>query len=1034
MKKLFAIVLALALVLGVVVGLAACNKNGTDGASGDKNLSKVAQALDGVERSMNKSGSLYASVGAEKEMYLAQENASIAVEKELRLWFDTMSTTDALSAIREVYTSGDKQADTTADLDYNQPPMRQFQYLKAIFEEMGDDYALGTKYYYDITGQMYFDMETGYAVDAKREDAASYRYDYVFGFAMSIELKENDLIFAEVAFNIGLTQGSNHYKTSWYVSFDLDYDFNSSEPTYTLLMYTDNKEGELTFLHREQGYEYDYVDVKKGTITEWRKFVMDVDREITLGGKYASFEDYIEEGVTYRADTAKWLKNGELYKVTQLTESKNRTLATAFVNGMGMNSTLIKSGEFLSKSGTKNTLIDTYYKKICQVYGGDIIYDLVCKDEDDGGHGGNGSGNASASWQGVVAALLPEGIPFFETTSASFTAEVIDEGILISVQNAGAEDYRRFGEALEGAGFTSQGGGNYFKNVEGGVIIVSVSADRNAVFVTKRANDSKKTITIENAIDYESAGVGNVQTQAVNDYYQISAAIERDFADKLNVKAMAEIRTGSIFYDITLAYSSATEEVTAERYAADKANEYGGKYIKEGWTNRYGNMVNWSVLNGKEVLVLISSSGAESDAHVYIYVLLYEVDTVSGIVDGPDNGGGAIGEGGGVIGEGGGVIGEGGDGNTGGEIGGGEDQPQTVLVMVCYLDEGKKVLRSDPLTLFSGQVVDLGGLLIEPGQRAYLDPSCERPIEDEVKASEGLKLYVWAEPKGQSEPQLYDITIYDVVNGVVSEKPTIAQTILGETTYYGHSFTYVVYWDKDCTDLVDLDYNFTMTEAGITLYRDMTQDYVAVKTDYYLNGVLMEHREGFYRKGLIYTVINNIVIDFDLYTTAYDRASTFYLGEGNGGARISYGDRIAFTEETTITGYGTSREYRVYTVVAGEKELGQVVTDQPQYVTSYGEVFGKNDGGVNEAAGKITLTDTKSYKTYRNYIAWQGKTILFIETYFDEEITLNEAGARPGATSTQYFTDVTCRTPIVFDENGEHVIHGSTTLYSPLSV
>ncbi len=1019
MKKILSIVLALALVLSVCLGIAACNKNGTDGASGDKNLSKVAQALDGVERSMNKSGSLYASVGAEKKMYLSgQKSASIGVEKELRLWFDTMSTTDALGAIRGVYTSDDKQADTTADLDYNQPPMMQFRYLKAIFEEMGDDYALGTKYYYDITGQMYFDMETGYAVDATRADVASYRYDYVFGFAMSIELKENDLIFAEVAFNIGLTQGSNHYKTSWYVSFDLDYDFNSSEPTYTLTMLTDNKEADLVYLHRPQGYEYDYVDVKKGAITEWRKFGMDVDREITLGGKYASFENYIEEGVVYSADTAKWLKDGELYKVTQMNESKNRTLATAFVNGMGMNSTMIKSGEFLSKSGTKNTLIDTYYKKICQVYGGDIIYDLVCKDEDDGGHGGNGSQNGSGSWAGVVASLLPEGIPFFETTSASFAAEVTDEGILISVQNVGQDDYRHFGEALEGAGFTSQGN-TYYKNVEDGVILVSVSPDHNAVFITKGANESKKTITIEYGIDFESADVGSVQTQAVNDIYQISEAIERDFADKLNVKAMSNVQVGSIFYDITLAYTSA-DELAAEKYAADKANEYGGKYIRNGWTNTYNNTVNVSVQDGKEVLVLISSSGAESDAHVYIYVLLYEVGTVSGIVDGPDNGGGA--------------IGEGGDGNTGGEIGGGEDQPQMVFVMVCYLDEGKKVLRSDPLTLFSGQVVDLGGLLIEPGQRAYLDPSCERPIEDEVKASEGLTLYVWAEPKGQSEPQLYDITIYDVVNGVVSENPTIAQTILGETTYYGHSFTYVVYWDKDCTDLVDLDYNFTMTEDGITLYRDMTQDYVAVKTDYYLNGVLMEHREGFYRKGLIYSVINNVVIDFDLYTTAYDRASTFYLGEGNGGARISYGDRIAFTEETTITGYGTSREYRVYTVVAGGKELGQVVTDQPQYVTSYGEVFGKNDGGVNEAEGTITLTDTKSYKTYRNYIAWQGKTILNFETYFDEDMMFGEEGASAGAPSKTYFTDVTCRTPIVFDENGVYVIKSSTTLYTPLSV
>ena len=1040
MKKIVAVILALTLVLGVAVGLIACKKKNTS----NENLKKVAQAFNGVESTLNKKSSLTTSVAAEKSLYLSgAQSASVEVEKALSLAAGT-SATDALTAIWGVYTSGDKQASASAEMKYDEPPMMQFRYLKAIFEEMGDDFVLGTKYYYDITGQMYIDMATGYAVSASDPNAASYRYDYVFGFAISVDLKEDDTIFAEVAFDITLTKGSEKYETSWYVSFDLDYDFDNSDPTYTLTMLTDNKEAELTFLNRPQGYEYDYVEVKKGSIVEWRKFVMDVSREITLGGNYASFADHIAEGVTYRADTAKWLKDGEYYKVTQLTDDKNRTLATAFVDGMGMNSTVIGGAAFLSKQGTKSTVIDTYYKKICEVFGGDIIYDLVTKDPEDdkngadngsGNEGGSGSSSSGSNWASVVPAALTAILPAFDTSSATFSVESVGEGILmIRVTDAGRDDYSRFGETLERAGFSSLGGGNYGKTVDGTQILVTVSAERNAIVISTKQNETKKSIEIANGIAYDDiSSVGNVQTQAVNDYSQIASGIERDFADTLNVKAMSGICVGSMYYDITLAYASATEELTAERYAAGKANAYAGKYVGGSWTNRYNNTVNWSYQNGKDILILISSAGSGIDAHVYVYSLMYEEGTASIIVDGGSGGGGSVGEDGG---NGNGTGNEGGGngngtGNEGGGNGGGNGGVRTVIVNVNYLDADKKVLRNEIKNYPEGYEIDLNTILSEPGQNVYSDPACETPVERELKATEGLTIYVWANSKEPDESQLYDITVYDVVNGVVSEKPsTVKQTALGETTYYGSSFAYVVYWDEECTDMVPLDYNFTMTEDGITLYRDMTEDYVVVKTDYYLNATLCEHREGFYRKGLIYHVINNVVIDTELYST-YSEESRFFIG-GRAGTPIGNGDIVAFiADETLISGYGENPKYKVYTVMAGDTALGQVVTDQPQYVDHFGATYGENSA-VNADRGIITLKNTTTYQRYVHYSVWKGRKIVAEETYFNESFEISEEGARPEAASTYYFTDERCTSPITFNEKGVFVVTSSKTLYSPM--
>ena len=44
--------------------------------------------------------------------------------------------------------------------------MIQFQYLKALYEEVGEDFTFGTKYTYNLTGSVYYDFENRVATES----------------------------------------------------------------------------------------------------------------------------------------------------------------------------------------------------------------------------------------------------------------------------------------------------------------------------------------------------------------------------------------------------------------------------------------------------------------------------------------------------------------------------------------------------------------------------------------------------------------------------------------------------------------------------------------------------------------------------------------------------------------------------------------------------------------------------------------------------------------------------------------------------
>jgi len=1031
------------MIVSVVFGLIACNElsNGGSDTLSDPNLQKVKTAFDGVERSMTKSASsdvTAASVQAYKALFLAPADATGAT-----------ATADPLEIIHSIYTTGDRQSASSVEIDYDQPPMRQFQYLKAIFEEMGDGYELGTKYFYDITGMVDFDPETGFS---KKGDA-NYRYNYVFTFSMSIELRENDLIFAEVAFHIALTRGTDVKETHWYVSFDLDYDFDESNPTYTLTMYTDNKEGDLAFLDRDQGYEYDYVEMSKGNIVEWRKFEYDAKQEIVFDAVHPDFASYVNDGLIYKVGTCKWLKDGVYNKVTQMNDDKQRILGAALADGIGLNSTHINAAAFVGKSGKVNSAIDTYYKKICQLYGGDIIYDLVCKKEDDGGNDNGFSAHAWNSSVGSAVAALSSLVPGFESATASFTADVGDSGVLITVNGATASDYDTFKGSLERVGFAisevQDGTEIYVKVTPENNIIVAINTERNVIWVTVYANTNggnggdvtTKTIEMLYACDYNdgyTAYNGGYRYTFVKELTDIieDLTFGRITANEITAPGSLSVND-SWFYDITLVASSYQ---SAEECASEILEKYSGNYLGEDsiWTNIEGNRLNYAFINGKDVLVILASDVVNGDPHLYVYVLQFEEGNLPRILEkddtatGGDNNGT---EGGNNGNEGGEVIGgdnngtEGGDDGGNGENGNGNEgnvQKQTDVTVYYFEADGN--VRTATFTREIGTTLDVNEFAKGEECKVYLDKGLREEAPARIKVVEGLTLYVRSAQQ-QAQKTAY-IVVYDRANGALVESGKY-ETLVGLTDYYGYSFGHIVYRDKDCTEQVPLEQRIELSEDGLVLYKNTTLDYVTVNVEFYLNGVLLSTTPKVYERDRIYWNINNLVIDSSY--TYYAEKPVFFLGDDRT-KEIAYGDRIAFTEDvTTIKGYGSNREYGIYTVVAGERELGQVVTNTPGYITSYGDLFSHNCE-VEKASNVIRLVEPRRYKTYNVEYRWNGRTLWSEVSYFEEDYVLLTDSAEI-AESPAYFTDAACTTPIQYSK-GEggvytYTITTSTTLYVP---
>ena len=340
------------------IGLIGCNTNKLPTTQ----YEKVKFAFNGVEKSF-------------KSPKVVKRNKPLLLKRNK---IGGSNPSSALDTIFSMYNEEDKRDDFLDDVSYNQPPMIQFQYIKKVLEKIGNGYEFDKKYYDTVTGEMYVDINTG----AKKEKGDEYRYNYTFTLGMDINIDDNNLITADVSFDINLKKGSESYTTKWYVGIELDYDMANNSPNYTMSMVTENDERELPY-YGSYTYEYDYVEVKNSEINEWRKFCMDNDHRLVKDASHQDFNAYVNEGCEYKVDACSWYKNGTYYKnknVRQKSEAA-KTVANALFTNLGLNTNEIDADSFFNKTGTQNSVLKTCYNDFSKIAKEDIIYNLVCRDE-----------------------------------------------------------------------------------------------------------------------------------------------------------------------------------------------------------------------------------------------------------------------------------------------------------------------------------------------------------------------------------------------------------------------------------------------------------------------------------------------------------------------------------------------------------------------------------------------------------------------------------------------------------------------------
>ena len=121
------------------------------------NFDKVKTAFNGVEKSFKKISS------SKKRANGLQPRAK--------------NVDGGLNSLFSLFTNQDIKGHSIEDLSYNEPPMIQFQYLKAVFDKVGQGFEFGTKYYDNITGEIYVDLETGFK-DKNKNANNKYSFDY----------------------------------------------------------------------------------------------------------------------------------------------------------------------------------------------------------------------------------------------------------------------------------------------------------------------------------------------------------------------------------------------------------------------------------------------------------------------------------------------------------------------------------------------------------------------------------------------------------------------------------------------------------------------------------------------------------------------------------------------------------------------------------------------------------------------------------------------------------------------------------------
>ena len=309
---------------------------------------KVSFAFSGVEKSLNKK----------------EKKKSILKQKKELLSEPTSDTIETIFDALPINNDGD------TEIGYNDTPLIQFQYLKAVYDSIGDEFSFNTRYTHKLTGDIYYD----FGLDEKAEGEEN-KQSYDFDFSILIDINEEDIITAEVGFDITFTHEDIQRRQYMYVEMILDYDMGKANPNFDFTMrdvtdclsYPDEEE-------RFMSVEYDYISVRDNNVKELRKFGL---------ASQSTIENYADDDFVYKFMVLRGMRDGKHYKNTDPFR-KDAALLRAVIEGCSLN-TMVSTYKtsFFDKRGVDSPVIPDVVAHFNEIYGQDFVYHIATSGKDE---------------------------------------------------------------------------------------------------------------------------------------------------------------------------------------------------------------------------------------------------------------------------------------------------------------------------------------------------------------------------------------------------------------------------------------------------------------------------------------------------------------------------------------------------------------------------------------------------------------------------------------------------------------------------
>lgn len=965
--------------------LAGCGGNSNGGLPETK-FEKVQYALNGVEKSL-------------KNQKSAKKNALRLSPRERR------NETEALDAIYGFFPDG---VAGEPDFKYDEPPMIQFQYIKKTLEKIGTGFDFGVKYQETITGQIYYDFSTG-----KETNTADFKQNYSLDFSLYINIDDSDLITCKTLFDVNYTHENDVHHQSMYAEMSLTYDLKKTDANYKLKMFAVDDCSDFNV--PEEKYfsaELDYVDVSADAIKEWGKLGYSANKAIALDQAHPSFASYLSEGGLAYKPTIQLYRNGKRYQRNQLDDEKANQAITIVCDDLGVNGTDIKYKDYIKQSAAPQPVLKTCYQEFSNIYGRDLLYNIVYTGAKEDSHGG-GEGEQERldpSWP--TQDLIDDGyedVPGFLSKTATFrvtrgySSDTDSYSYLITVINPQSDDFSRYQGSLVASGFVET-------KVETACAYLHSDSEGKtdyAVMLLSSNNAGLDMIAIGKVVDQEEHE--NIAIQNGNDYAgDYSSYEEHSYRDSAQIASIVErISGGQVSASAVAPYvipgSSKTYEIKLDQneFTSDDLNRNYGEYAKSysGWKTIAENGAFYKTLSGIDVLILLEKDSAKGT--IIVHSFAFAEGSIEAILSGGQQGGG--------------------------------DSSQPIMKVTVYLyevDSQKGVPEFVGSYEFDeGQTINIGNSF-GPG-KYFEDPGCVIPLADEIIARDGLSIYRRVDSDVQTEGKI-------IVMDANTKQELFAYTdAIDAKVKGGQIFDFVLYHDSSCGNMVGLDEEITIGAEPITLYcKDCSSiDYVTLTVNTYINGILSPYRirEFGVRRGKI---MNNY--SSNSFPTYYSDASYFdseFTMSLNGAELKGYSqDLLAFVDNAVLNIYCENDWCKVYHIGQGQEGFDIVWEDgglNEGDVVLHGSRF-YTISAVN--GSNADYNETTTAYTYSLCSVYNGKVITTQKDYFAVSGGQGMSFMIDPDAEPYFFLDVGLENPLMPKEGQSEVMFtNSFTLYVPFT-